>query len=419
VTVDVQRAAIVALGRLGDPRGRNVLDKLLLAGDVTTRAAAIWALGRTDEMAVPTLVRAAGDRQASIAVAACLGLGRHPKGAAVETLLATATDARRPMEVRRAAVIGLGKAGTLSAGARREAAPALLDLLDSGDVDLARAAALALGWSREPSALPPLLTRAFLPRRFSLADPQVPLAALAAWAEGATPPDEARLFSGSRPDIDALLTSAPRGGADLTRLARAHTRELTELLSEGLVGSGDERREALEALDGEGEGLALGALVPDVSLNPEAMIVAREVLLPVADRLAVALDDADPEIRATALRVLVKLGDERVTPSRIATAAGDGAPALAAAAIFAASRLSRERPGSAGGIANALVPLLSDERWACRLAAVEVWSVLGPAGASALERARSDRHPVVRAAALAARAQGRLLDLSTPPSKMP
>jgi tetratricopeptide (TPR) repeat protein len=400
VTVDVQRAAIIALGRLGDPRGRSVLDKLLLGGDVTTRAAALWALGRSDETAVPTLIRAAADRQAPIAVAACLGLGRHPSGAAVETLVATAIDARRAMEVRRAAIFALGKAGTASGTARREAAPALIDLLDSGDLDLARAAALALGWSREPSALPALMARAFLPGQFSSADPHVSVAALSAWKAEASPPDDARLFSGSRVDIDALLIGTAPSRTDLAALARAHTRELTELLSEGLAGSAPERREALDAVDGDGEGLALGALLPDASLSPETMSVAREVILPVADRLMAALDDADPEIQATALRVLAKLGDERVSPSRIAAAAYNGAPALAAAAIFAAERLARDRPGSAASIAGAVAPLLSDERWVCRLTAVEVSSVLGSAGAIALERARADRHPVVRAAAL-------------------
>ena len=163
VTVEVQRAAIIALGRLGDRRGRDALDKLALAGDVTTRAAAIWALGRIDEAAVPTLIRAANDRQAPIAVAGCLGLGRQPRGGAVETLVAIATDARRPVEVRRAALVALGQAGVRSGAARRTATPSLLELLDAGDAELSQAAALALGWSRDPSVLPGLLGRAILP----------------------------------------------------------------------------------------------------------------------------------------------------------------------------------------------------------------------------------------------------------------
>jgi tetratricopeptide (TPR) repeat protein len=403
VTVDVQRAAIVALGRLGDPRGRNALDKFLLAGDVTTRATALWALGRMDDAAAPILLKAAAERQVPIAIAACLGLGRQPRAAAFDALLAVATDPHRPTEVRRAAIVGLARAGASSLTARREAAPALLDLLDSGDVDLARAAGLALGWAREPTTLPALLTRALLPRRFSLADPQAPLAALAAWAEGASPPDDARLFSGTRPDIDAVLAPGRPAGTELTSLARPHTRELTEALVEGLAGSGDERRDTLMALDGAGDGLALGALVPDAAASQEAATVAREVLLPVADRLVVALDDIDPEIHAAALRVLAKLGDERITPARIASAAGDGSPALAAAAVFAAGRLSRERPASAPAIATALGPLLSDDRWSCRLTAVEALSTLGSAGSSGLDRARTDPHPVVRAAAVAAR----------------
>ena len=72
---------------------------------------------------------------------------------------------------------------------------------------------------------------------------------------------------------------------------------------------------------------------PDVALSAETAAAVREVVLPMADKLAALLDDAEPETRAAALRVLAKLGDERVTPARIATAAFDASPAMAAAAV--------------------------------------------------------------------------------------
>ena len=242
-----------------------------------------------------------------------------------------------------------------------------------------------------------------------------------AWL-GTGPPDDARLLTGSRPEVDALIASAapPRAGLDLTPLWREHGREIVELLGDALTGSVDERREALAAVDGAGDGIALGAIVPDGSLGPETAVAVRELLLPLADRLAALLDDTDPEVQAGALRVLAKLGDERVTPARIATAAADGAPVLAAAAVFAAERLSRDRPGAGTGIALAVAPLLGDERWPCRLTAVEMAVAVGPPGAATLERAGADRHPVVRAAALSAhRRLTTRLDLPTPPSKMP
>ena len=68
---------------------------------------------------------------------------------------------------------------------------------------------------------------------------------------------------------------------------------------------------------------------------------------------------------------MVKLGDDRVTPARIAAAAADGSALLAGAATFAAGRVARVRPASAPAIAAALAPALGDESWYRRLAAVE------------------------------------------------
>ena len=124
-----------------------------------------------------------------------------------------------------------------------------------------------------------------------------------------------------------------------------------------------------------------------------------------ADKLAALLDDAEPDTRAAALRVLAKLGDERVTPARIATAAFDAAPGLAGAAVLAAARLTNVRPAMAPAIATALAPVLGDESWRRRMAAVDTLAVLGPAGVPLLERARGDKHAVVRGAVLEALAR--------------
>jgi HEAT repeat protein len=106
-----------------------------------------------------------------------------------------------------------------------------------------------------------------------------------------------------------------------------------------------------------------------------------------------------------ALRVLAKLGDDHVTPARIATAAFDASPALAGAAVLAAARLTNMRPSIAPAIATALAPVLGDESWRRRMAAVDTLAVLGPAGVPLLERARGDKHAVVRGAVLEALAR--------------
>ena len=140
-------------------------------------------------------------------------------------------------------------------------------------------------------------------------------------------------------------------------------------------------------------------------MNAETAAAAREVVQPIADKLAALLDDSDAESRATALRVLAKLGDERVTPARIAAAAFDGSPVMAGAAAFSAARVGSTRPAQAPAIAAALAPLLGDESWRRRIAAVDALAGLGPAGVALLERTRADKHAVVRAAAVEALAR--------------
>jgi tetratricopeptide (TPR) repeat protein len=405
VNADLQVTAVVALARLADPRGRLALQRWASSADVRMRAAALWGLGRLDDArAVPDLIKALDDRQPDVVIAACFGLGRQPSTSAADALLAVAADARRPSSVRRAAMVALGRVATRPGPERQTVIPTLLDLLDAGDAELARAAAQSLAWSREPAALAALLSRALLPRRFALPDASAPLQALAAWQSSASVPDEARLLVGARIDVDAVLAGSPTSAVDVSPLWRTHTRDLQELLSDALARGGDARREALAALDGRADGLSLGPLTPEAaaSLAPETVAATREVVAPLADRLGSLLDDADPDTRAGALRVLVKLGDDRVTPARIAAAASDGSPALAGAAVFAAVRSARTRPASATAIVAALAPALADESWHRRLAAVETLSALGPPGLAALERARSDRHAVVRAAVLAA-----------------
>jgi HEAT repeat protein/thioredoxin-like negative regulator of GroEL len=407
---DVQPAALLALARLGDPRGRPALARFATPpADHRLRAIAVWGLGRLPDAApAPELLKALDDRQPAVVAAACLGLGRHPTPLSLEALFAIAADTRRPTEMRRAAVIALGHAATRGAAARSSVLPTLLEVLDSGDPELVDAAGMALAWSRDPRGLAPLLARTLLPHRFALSDATVPLEALGAWQATAVPPDEGRGLLAGQIDVSALLAvpSAPPQ-TELTPLWRGHTRELQELLADAIAHGGDARHEALVVLDYRPDGPGLGALTGDasVALGQEAAAAVREVVQPMADKLASLLDDADPETRAAALRVLAKLGDDRVTPARIATAAFEASPALAGAAAFAAARTASLRPALAPSIAAALAPVLADESWRRRLAAVDALSGLGAAGVALLDRTRADKHAVVRSAAVEALAR--------------
>jgi tetratricopeptide (TPR) repeat protein len=408
--IEVQLAALAALARLGDARARPAFVRYIGPNaDQRFRALSIWGLGRlSDQPATTELIKALDSRQNNVVAVACLGLGRHPTGAALQPLFALAADPRRPTDMRRAAIIGLGHAAARDTLVRGRVVPALLELLDTGDPQLVQAAAMALAWSRDARALSPLLARALLPRRFALPDASVPLEALAAWQAGAAPLDEARRLGGIQIEVDALLVlPAPTASTDLSPLWRGHTRELQDLLADALARGGEARRDALAALDGRPDGLALGTLTSDadVALAPEVVAATREVVQPIADKIASLLDDPEPDTRAAALRVLAKLGDERVTAARIAAAVIDASPSLANAAAFAAARVTSIRPAQAPAIAAALAPVLGDDGWRRRMAAVDALAAIGPAGVALLERTRADKHAVVRAAAIDALAR--------------
>ena len=189
---------------------------------------------------------------------------------------------------------------------------------------------------------------------------------------------------------------------------------MIHLLGDALAAGGEARRTALVDLDSRTDEPGLGALAPagnDV-MAPEAAQTVREVAAALADAVADALDDPDRAIRGTALSVLAKLGDGRITAARIAAAVADGDGDLADGAVRAVRQLVRAAPGAVAPLLAAVAPLAHDEgrappwqapTWRTRLAAVRVLAALGAAGRDAVRAAAaSDRNAVVRAAARAA-----------------
>jgi tetratricopeptide (TPR) repeat protein/HEAT repeat protein len=400
VATEPQLAAVVALGRLGDERGRDVLERLAVAPDAMLRAAAVWALGRIPgpRSAAP-LSRALQDPRTDVAALACLGVGRQRDAQAVALLATIASDTSRPLRLRRAAIAGLGLAGD------RAATPALLALADSGDDDLGRAAAVALGTLRDGRALSPLLARALVSPRARSGEGGPAVAALQVWAAARSQPtDEATAIDGPRIDVEALLAalSAPPQPADLARLWLDRTRELREALGQALNRGGATRQRALEALDSRNDGPGLSPLVPEGAgpLGPGVAAGVRDVVMGLRDRLATLMDDADLDTQAMALRVLVKMGDERVTTARVTLAAAGRTQALRDAAAFAARWQAHASPRTAPALAQALVRVLATSpAWESRLSVVTALGGLGDAGAGGLERALEDDNPLVRAAA--------------------
>ena len=414
---DVRLAGVVALGRLGDSRGAPALERLSTAADATLRAASIWALGRMgNSRALPLLLSSLQDRRSEVALAACAGLARIESERATAALLGVSTDARYPAAVRRSAILALGRTG------RPQHAATMFRLIDSGDEDLSITAALALAWSGEPAVVPGLLERALLPRRFGLPGPQAPLTGLAAFSARGEAPDEGRLLSSSRFDLEAALAAAWASDAhpELLPVVRTHTAVIQGALSESLAEGGDSRREALSALDRTDDGLALGALPleGDGGTPAEIAVTVREIVAPLADRFAALTDDEDEVVRAATLRLLAKLGDPRVTPARLARALADRSPLVTSAGVFATGISGRDHRANAAPFVLGFAPLLSSASWRQRLAAVEALGTLGPAARTALDRVRSDPHPLVRSAAVDALTR-HAIDLPAAESTMP
>ena len=144
----------------------------------------------------------------------------------------------------------------------------------------------------------------------------------------------------------------------------------------------------------------------------------REIVAPLANRLAALVDDEDEVVRAATLRLLAKLGDHRVTPARLARALADGSPLVTSAAVFATGMIGRDRRANPAPFVLGFTPLLSSGSWRQRLAAVEALATLGPAARTALDDAKSDPHPLVRGAALDALTR-HAIDLPAAESTMP
>jgi len=133
--------------------GSEAIDALIAAlrdPDADVRRAAIIALGRLDEpRAVPGLIDALRDESADVRRHAAAALADTGDLRAVEPLMATLDDASP--EVRRFVAIALGELGD------RRAVPGLVALLEDSSAEVRRFAAIALGTLGDLQAVEPLI----------------------------------------------------------------------------------------------------------------------------------------------------------------------------------------------------------------------------------------------------------------------
>ena len=365
-------AAVIAMGRLADPRARPTLETLTEAPNPRLREAAIWALGRLrDRRAQAPLERASSDARTDVRAWALLGLGRLP-APPLPIIQRAALDAESPSELRRAALVALAmvasSAGTADRARAAGLGTALIPLTAASDPGVASCAALALAAIGGAEAVRPLWRAALLGDGFARRQAHRVLLSGPESVAG-RPLDEARFIEGSELRVGQVLdelcdSAVPGGPIDERALAELwveHTQEIGSLLAE--AAGGPERARALEAVT---------AMPPLPEASRRALYRALEK--PLGSRLA----DPDWRVRRAALHAAARLDDPRLGVAHIAALLADVPPghtvedrqeaeAAAAAALEAMRKQERLEPAA---LARALGPLLDRRDWQARLAAV-------------------------------------------------
>ena len=149
--VELREQAALAAAEVATARDLPSLQKLMAEPEKQLRVAAAYGLGRSaDKRAQVMLAAALEDGAVDVQAIACLALGPHATGRAVEAMVAHLRAADRKPEARLGCAFGLGAAALrqtapLSVGERQAARAALAATLAEGADELQRAAAWALG----------------------------------------------------------------------------------------------------------------------------------------------------------------------------------------------------------------------------------------------------------------------------------
>lgn len=420
--LDLRVEALVAAGRLRDPRTVPVLLDLLRHRDVALREAAVFALGMTgDRRALPALIEALGDQHASVRAVACFGLAGFDDARARDAMIRVIREPGE--EAPRAAC-----AFALGAGEHRAAIPALIETVGDGNDEVQRMAAWSLGRLGDRRALPALLAAFFtkgprvreaaawaLPR--VVAGPTdggdaAPLAALAEYPMRAGKYDPDTAIRTAAGELDAPPVSAA--------LILGHEDAITAGIREALGRHRDLVVRVLRDLDARDDGPALGLLTARLdSASPEDRDRVREVLRRVGEALfaeldGLARDSRDGEVRRLALSVVAKLALPKSADTLIAGLA-DGDRGVREAALAAAARYAELDGPARDRLVAPVVAALGAEHWRERAAAATALASFGDqAPSEPLLAALRDPNGFVREAA--ARAVGRLRRTSAVPA---
>jgi cellulose synthase operon protein C len=398
---EVRIDALVAAGRLGDPRVIDDVLPLLAHTDLAMREAATFTLGRTgDRRAVPALLKRLEDSRPSVHTLACLGLAQIDDARVPAALVATLTDARRDDATRAACADAIGS--------RRAAAglPALLVALTDNRGEAQRLAAWALGQIGDPKTLGPLV-RAYFARAGRPSDELV-------WAIGRVsgaglapaPAQGLSEYPLGRNRYDAVAAIALLPGPlpkppIAPRLVIDHADEIARGLQDALGEHRDVVVSVLADLDAAPDALALGALSPTGQRDARLTTALGRIGEAIAPAITGHLASEDPKVRALAISVIAKLDGGKLKGAATAIAKGleDPADQVRAAAMNAIAVLAVRRGSAPPELVSALTRTLSSAGWADRRVAAFALGRLGPAGdPQALVKAATDPSGFVREA---------------------
>lgn len=397
---EVRVDALVAAGRLGDPKVLADVLPLMEHPELAMREAATFTIGRSgDRRAVPALLKAIGDRRPSVQTLACLGLSQIDDARVVPALISVLGDARKEDATRAACAYAIG--------ARRSAAgvPALLGALTDNRGEAQRLAAWGLGQIGDGRALGPLI-RAYYARAGRSADELV--WAIGRVGGGGIPPasvsalGEYPLARGKYDPIAAVaaLPGEVARAATPGKLVADHADDIAKGLLDALGEHRDVVVSVLADLDGAPAQLSLGALSPPAG-DPKVAAAYAKIGEAIAPAISAQLASDDPKVRALAVSVYAKLdgGKVRGADQAIGKALADPADQVRAAAMNAVAVLAQRRGAKPVELVAAVAKALAAGPWPDRRVAALALGKLGAAGEpAALLKAAADPSSFVREA---------------------
>jgi HEAT repeat protein len=418
IDMSVRIEALVAAGRLADPRTIPDLIALSTHKDYPMRAAAVFALGQTaDRRSLKALFAATEDEDPSVRTLACLSMAEIRDASVTAKAIAIVQNEAEHDRTRAACAWLLGYH---QAAAARQA---LVQALEHGNDETQRLAAWALGRLGDESSLSVLLEAYFTKRQdVRSASMQAIRSVLGKKKKrNATDADEHYLadypmesqhFDASRA-IANLATAPARDSFDAALLI-GHEEQLASALRSAITRYRDLVLRALLELDARDEGLGLGALTASMKSLPDASRRNLEKTLTAVGRelvpeLGELTQHRDPEVRRRSLNVLAKVGGEQAV-SHLSAALVDTNTRVRKSAMLSAALLARLHTSEGRLLTDVVTKHLTANAWQERVAAATALSDWPEHGKTAeLARAlRTDTNGFVRSAAARALAKGQV-----------